>query len=487
MDGADYFTIEELARAFAASEEPWSSCATQLDDVRQWFERNLRFEEAMKLEDSFIGEEDAERAFFRLVHTYAGGPFSFFGKLIDADNLRLFVGRVILREASEGEKRVVDALGDGRLLYYYDEYAKISGAQKDPLLYELLLLMDKKTSAEQWGCFEALQTPDSYIWPKDISRKDTGETLMAMKRMGALPLKREAFEKLESSYALPKVLSSSLSAASSYAEAAKRLEYWKKQELLIPKDPSSHFFEDSCQYEDLSLDEYEQKAMARCWGHTSSILEKLDFVTDGLFDLHEPQNASWVEQRLFAIERLKKLRDQKITAPDSLFVSKTAELLTRRREIKRFIKRFQWIKYPVAGGLGALLARIALGFGHFFSLAFFSVLLLASVYYFVHERLIGRDFLRDLLRPPITLVIPGNPAEAVLEIIVLICAPYLFILLFPRYGIPAAAIVPLIYIMGATSGIAIYHVLEHRATSSYDRDIARLCAEYYSRVQNAVK
>jgi hypothetical protein len=310
----------------------------------------MQFDEATEL-GNMAAQTDSDRALFRFIHSNAQCPFSLLGKLIDADNLYLFLGRAIRREASGVESRIVNMLGSGQLLSFYDEYISLSneGTEdlvKDSFFYRLLLLMDKKTLLEQWEYFQALQNPDAYFWPEHASFKSKEETLETLQNIGAAPLKRETFKSLEKNYVLPQALLSLFRVSETYAQGATQLESWRTRELLLPRD----FASDSFTCENLSLDEYAQAARVRCLGHTPAILEKLDFLIGALPTLQGSEQ----EAAIFAhtASQLKKLKDRKITSADSLFISKVAGLLAERRKFQRD----RGIHYCITGFCGGLLS-----------------------------------------------------------------------------------------------------------------------------------
>jgi serine/threonine protein kinase len=357
FEGKEYFTTEDLARAFAVRESPWFSGMNYLRYIRQWLESNMLFDEAVEL-GNMISKLTSEQALFRFVHTNAKCPFSLMGKLVDADNLHLFLTRVIRREASISESRLVTLLGNGQLSSFYEEYVSL-GREKDPLLHRLLLFMDRKTPLEQWTYFEAMGNPDAYIWPKDAglddikksSEKSLEENLEILEKMGVCPLKRDALEKLEKTYVLPSSLFYALGAVSTYASTVERLETWRQQDLLLLRE-SMH---DAALYENLSLEDYAQAARVRCLGHTPAILERLDFLIDALAVFPCPRNALEAEIVMRTALRLGTLREKKISSIDSLFIAKTAGLLQRRRGVEK-----DWqARYAVAGVAGGLFSGFA--------------------------------------------------------------------------------------------------------------------------------
>ena len=167
FEGNEYFSVEELARAFAASEAPWTYADSCMREVRYWLEKNMMFEEAANLDNDISGP-GPEHGLFRFVHTNARRPFSLLGKLINADNLLIYLEKAAENKASDAEKRIAAMIADGQLVSYYDEYVKLSGKERDSFLYNLLLFMDKKTLREQRASLEEIKTPSVYFWLDDI-------------------------------------------------------------------------------------------------------------------------------------------------------------------------------------------------------------------------------------------------------------------------------------------------------------------------------
>ena len=362
----DCFTPEELARALAENPNPWFSGLSFLRGVRRWLESNMMFDEAARLGKD-LSHSDPESVFFRFVHAYFKGPFSFMGKTVDADSLRDFLKRAAQSEAGPAELRVIDFMRNGRLLSFYDEYVKISGAARDPFLHNLLLLMEKKELHEQLGYFDAALDPDSYLWPEDVSAAEPVEALAALRKTGAVPLRRGDLEELKKNYILPWELLSMFRSASTYAGGVEMLNLRQAQDLLLVREPGSHFFE-----ENLSLREYDRVARARRFGHTQVMLEKLALLRDDFSRFPEPGNAMLKEMSSYAKSRLSSLAMWKITTADALFISKAGELFAKRRKIVRK-RQLRFIESALVGAgafyvLSAAVAVMAAGFaaGGFF-------------------------------------------------------------------------------------------------------------------------
>jgi serine/threonine protein kinase len=480
FEGLDYTTEEELAQVFAGNEKPWLSGLHYLRYIRQWLESNMLFDEATELGNT-VAQLDAERALFRFVHSNAKCPFSLLGKLIDADNLYFFLGRVIHREASSTEARIVNMLGSGQLLSFYDEYvslsssrtknspSEISGKAKESFFYRLLLLMNKKTLLEQWEYFQALRNPDTYLWPQNAALKSMEETLDALESMTVLPVKRDTFESLKKNYILPGSLLSLFHSPETYAKGAAQLDSWQTQELLIPMD----FTSDSARCANLSLDEYAQTARIRSLGHTSAILEKLDFLIDGLPMLRWNE---WWGAGIFThtVDRLKELKSRKITSIDLLFISKVVGLLTERSKI-RYARGVQCGIAGCSGGSLSWIIRIVTGKNSdlFFMLIYIAVLW-GGVFGLVAYSEWARDLLAKLRRGSRSVRDPvGYFGLVVLAIIGFLSLSFLsfrrLLLFFPN-------IFP--FSEGILLGGMLGYVWNQRALSRNTRSIADACDAY---------
>jgi hypothetical protein len=205
----------------------------------------------------------------------------------------------------------------------------------------LLCLLEQKTLSQQWNCCEAIRKPEAWLLPA-FSRdgQPPGKILETLSRMKTLPLKRDAFGELEKNYVLPEGLRSLFRSASTYAEGAAKLESWERRGLLLPRDPYSFMFEN------LGIDEYERTARVRCLGHAPAVLEKIAVLLADLSIFPKPRNDFQARAISSVQERLRRLKEQKITPEDTRFVQKATDLFTERKTIERF----RWARYALTLG-----------------------------------------------------------------------------------------------------------------------------------------
>ncbi|MDR1979104.1 MAG: protein kinase [Synergistaceae bacterium] len=487
FEGKNYATPEDLAHVFAVRQNPWFSGLNVLRQLRQWFESNMMFDEAMELGNE-IADADSEMALFRFVHGNAQCPFSLMGKRVDVDNLRLFLENALGRQAWSAEMRIVDMLGNGRLLSFYDEYVRLSGLRRgasfdeDPLLRPLLLLMNKKTPEEQWEHFEALQTPEAFLWPRELrfsqslslptepSQAKT-EILETLKEMKTAPLKRAAFEELEKNYILPHALSALFRSASTYALGVERLELWRGRDLLIPR----HFAPDSSMYENLGLDEYAQAARAHWLGQTSALLEKLDFLIDSIPALPQA-NELETNMILRAVERLAGLKERRVAPADSLFIARAVDLYAKRRDIAR--RRSS--RFPVAafgGGLVFCGLRYLSGNTKTSALVWGAPILLAMIGFGMWGVSIVT---RTPLRRVFSSVLTGRRDEPMIQQVVyqVVIGSVAVFLALVYFGVFVSYPYPFSFLIGAIGGGMVYYGLDRRALRRNAESILEACGSY---------
>jgi serine/threonine protein kinase len=457
-------TREDVAHAFAENEKPWFAPSDYLRFVRQWFESNMSFDEALELGRA-IGESDPERALFRFIHISAKRPFSVMGHVIDAGNLQLFLGRHISREASAGEERIVQLLGDGGLLNFYDEYVSIRG-DTDRFLPELLRSMKGKDIEGQWNYLDALRKPDQYDWPDDAETDSETNRLASLMAMGAVPIKRDELELILGAHVLPRELVHSLRSVSECGRAIERLKRWSRDGLLFARTSGD---DDVC-HENKSIREYERTARQHFMGHTRTALERIESLGRLFHTLTPPLDYSSSMLYFNTIDHVGALGKRAITHWDSLFMAKTTRLFEKRARLEGTqMRRF------ASGGLGGglLFCMVApLTSGHaglFFALTLLLTVFAGGVFYLAFAE--GRHF--------------GSRNRYEL-IIGILFALFFFVVMaiarntlgfFGRYHIRGAFFL-FPFSAGVTWGCLTTYGLGRYALSKNMKDILDACAEY---------
>jgi serine/threonine protein kinase len=342
FNGTNLYTREDLARAFAAHEEPWRIPSDYLRFIRNWLESNLEFDEAKDI-GSAIAKSDPLISLFRFVHSNAGIPFGVWGRVVNLDNLHIFLWRMARQEATEAEQGIIQMLGDGRLASFYSEYAKLRAAS--PVFGELLEFLNGKSPAEQLNYVAAMRDPEAHLWPGDAVVETEAERLECMRRISSAPLKLKVVNDIKNSFTTPDEVWTLLETSAEYTFGADRLNRWSAAELLVPKGP------DDDVYRNLSVESYELAAKARMWGHTASALKRVNELKELISELYDERPTPVF---LDTVKELEFLRDRKISDRDLDFWDTVSALLSKRREMREG-RRKNWVKYGVAG-IGILMA-----------------------------------------------------------------------------------------------------------------------------------
>jgi hypothetical protein len=363
--GASLYTKEDLARAFAASEDPWRIPHDYLRFVRQWLETNLEFEEAADMGGA-LAAGDSLIELFRFVHSNAELPFGVWGRVVNLDNLYIFLWRETRGEAEETESEIVGMLGGGKLASLYGEYVKLSAP--DPAFGELLELLKGEPPARQLDYTAAMRDPGARLWPGDAHITTESERVECMKRILSAPLKLEVINDVKSCYVTPDELWAMFRTSAEYASGADRLKRWMTGELLVPAGP------DDDAYKNMSVEGYEIAAKVRMWGHTSSFLKRLNELGESISYLYnERPTPVFIDTG----KELEFLRDRKVSDRDLNFLDALSALLSKRQAMREN-RRKNWAIYGAAGvGILAALRFIfwsVLNLSHY-QLAMFCIVL----------------------------------------------------------------------------------------------------------------
>jgi serine/threonine protein kinase len=348
FDGADFYTKEDLAAAFAAREEPWRAPSNYLRFVRQWLESNLEFDEAVRIGND-IAKGDPGTALFRFIHSNARIPFGVWGRIVNLDNLYIFLWRAARREAGDAEQRITEMLGDGSLSSLYGEYAV--WGDPDTVFGELLDILRDMPPSEQFDYISAMREPEAHIWPGDADTSSASGRLECMKHIGSPPLKLETAEDIKNRYALPDELWAAFDARDTYASGMDRLRRWNEKELLIPKGA------DCAAFGNLSADGYERVAKMRLWGHTTAAVKQLNELEGSIYELNNERQSPVFDD---VMKKLESIRDKKISPQDRDFLDTASALFSARRT--RYEKRRDnWVEYGFEGTAILAAVRVILG------------------------------------------------------------------------------------------------------------------------------
>jgi hypothetical protein len=382
FEGTDCRDAEAVARAYAASETPWSAPRDHIRLIRSWLESNLKFDEAARMA-RLAASEEAELELFRYVHSNARLPFSLMGQVVTAESLAVCARKHLEHRGTLGEHRVAEMIAGGAIEEYYEIYRSYSGESD---VRGLVYLLSRKPAEVQAEYLDAILNPSDYLWPRNLAGASREELTEAMRQMSAVPLKRCFFEDLAAKYAIPNEIISMLeSGPEKYAEGASALKSWAKRDLLLPLG-SEH---DGI-YADMSAAEYERTGRILRLGHTSATLEQSEAIAEALDFLCDAEPVLDENHVKETAEAMRCLPSHKVTPRDIAFLVKMTALLEERERIlnDRWIKR---VLPPAFTGVVFWFLRIL--FGSRGDLFFRGTLLLSLagflILYFAFLRRIG--------------------------------------------------------------------------------------------------
>jgi hypothetical protein len=474
FDGADFYTKEDLAAAFAAREEPWETPFDHLRFVRRWLESNLEFDEATDI-GRVVSRVDSETALFRFVYSNARIPFGVWGHVVNMDNLYAFLWRVSREEASEAERRIIQMLGDGKLAAFYGEYAV--WCEPDPVFDDLLNFLQGKLPAKQLDYVSAMREPEAYIWPGDADTSSASGRLECMRYIGSPPLKLETAEDIKNRYALPDELWAAFETRDTYASGTDRLRRWDAEDLLVPKGL------DFPAYGHMSIEGYERVAKVRIWGHTADTVRQLNTLDESISSLQTERPAPAFVN---AVKKLRLLRDRKISTRDRNFIYAASVLLSKRQAM-RDSKRSKQVMFGIYETSLLAAIRVAVGLAVDWSRAVWPFFGFAVLVFFIFHLFGTLGYLRNIVDDFEDTIdyfwrkkSSGTPSFPICILAYLMIVMVFFPMteFFARAEVNVLGyIFPLI---GMPSGALISNTLYNRKMKRNMTEIADVCAAYCS-------
>jgi Ser/Thr protein kinase RdoA (MazF antagonist) len=357
FEGNDCRDAEAIARAYAASETPWSAPRDHIRLIRSWLESNLKFDEAARMA-RLAASETPELELFRYVHSNARLPFSMMGHVVTAESLAECARKHLEHRGTLDEHRVAELIAGGSIEEYYEIYRSYSGESD---IRGLVYLLSRKPAETQAEYLDAILNPSDYLWPRNLAGASREELTEVMRLMSAVPLERGFFEDLTAKYVIPNEIISMLeSTPEEYAEGAATLKSWAERDLLLPLG-SEH---DEI-YANMSAAEYERTGRILRLGHTSATLAQSEAIAaalDFLYDREPVLDTNHVKE---TAEAMRRLSSRKVTPRDTAFLVKMTALLEERelalgdRWIKRalppaFTGVVFWFAHTLSGSRGDL-------------------------------------------------------------------------------------------------------------------------------------
>ena len=131
INGKKYYNLSELVAIFASTPKLWEEGKSHLSRgyITKWCESNSDFDNSLKI-DGFKNLKDSNLALFKLIYTYNHDlDFIISGKLINTQNIMLFIRRYLNEESSTIEDNIVHLILTGKIVDYYNIF--IDSTQKN--------------------------------------------------------------------------------------------------------------------------------------------------------------------------------------------------------------------------------------------------------------------------------------------------------------------------------------------------------------------
>ncbi|MEA2027575.1 MAG: protein kinase [Campylobacterota bacterium] len=121
ISGKKYYDLSELVALFATTPQMWQEGKAHLyrGYITKWLENNNDFDKSIKI-DELKKSKDDDFALFKLIYTHNHDlDFIIGGKLINAKNLMLFMGKYLTDDCSDIQESIVHLALTGKILDYY--------------------------------------------------------------------------------------------------------------------------------------------------------------------------------------------------------------------------------------------------------------------------------------------------------------------------------------------------------------------------------
>ena len=179
VQGNRYGSAEEIIASFVIDEAAWNRGVSEVYrgilDKRLLDSRQYEMSSVVSdIKEKYGGDRDSQnKGLFELIYKNNRHlPFTFLGKVISIDNLRLFVKKTVINEATEAEAKIVDMTVSGAIKDILRSYADITGKTDDSLasLFEKTSLFANETNlAARLTILSAILSPEAYFWPVDVA------------------------------------------------------------------------------------------------------------------------------------------------------------------------------------------------------------------------------------------------------------------------------------------------------------------------------
>lgn len=146
-EGNKFYTIEEFVNCYLKTENDWEVIKKLVlrGNLSTWLQQNSLHDEATKLDDIRESYEESDLIVSLFLSTFVPTlEFILFGKVITLNNLNIYIGKYLRKEASEVENKIVDLFLSEKLYEYLDHFSKISSNYDNGLLIAREILISTK-------------------------------------------------------------------------------------------------------------------------------------------------------------------------------------------------------------------------------------------------------------------------------------------------------------------------------------------------------
>lgn len=243
----EFFSIEDVVGSFIEDEDAWKEGTEHL--VRgylvKWLVKNDRYSDSVRIEQILKRcDPDIDLAMVRMVYAFNPElPFALFGKLITIQNIHGYLKHSIENSASDAEQSVVDAILNGSLRRYHDEYV-LTTKQQDNALAEFLRVIDDISLPEGYRSdryarlcgLDAFLNPDKYVLPFSV-RENVHERMRYVCRNAQYLFSHEQFEQLKKTHIVPAFILCGLEKdGEKFTETLHLLSGLKAQSLILGRN-----------------------------------------------------------------------------------------------------------------------------------------------------------------------------------------------------------------------------------------------------------
>lgn len=209
----EFFSIEDVVGSFIEDEDAWKEGTEHLvrGYLAKWLVKNDRYSDSVRIEQILKRcDPDIDLAMVRMIYSFNPElPFALFGKLITIQNIHGYLKHGVESCASDAERSVVDAVLNGSLWRYHDEYVLMT-RQQDNALAEFLRTIDDMSLPEGYRSdryarlcsLDAFLNPDKYVLPFSV-RENAHERMRYVCRNAQHLFSHEQFEQLKKTHIIP--------------------------------------------------------------------------------------------------------------------------------------------------------------------------------------------------------------------------------------------------------------------------------------------